>query len=141
MGVSRRGRIPTSDRPTPRPGADDGRHPERLGDADRLRPEIQEGETMKAEGWYHDPYRLHEARWISDGTPTALVRDGGVESQDPPPATPFEGRLEPIEPIGEDTPTEGEDLLRADNEDPDGIFDPNAAVAVWDAFGESSGGD
>ena len=49
--------------------------------------------------------------------------------------------LEPIEPTGEETPTGGEDLLRADNEDPDGIFDPNAAMAVWDAFGESSGGD
>jgi hypothetical protein len=100
-----------------------------------------EGDTMKAEGWYHDPYRLHEARWISDGAATALVRDGGVESQDPPPSTSFEGRLEPIEPIGEDTPTDGEDLLRADNEDPGGIFDPNAAVAVWDTFGESGGGD
>ncbi len=93
---------------------------------------------MNAEGWYHDPYRLHEARWISDGSPTALVRDGGVESHDLPPGTPFEGELEPIEPIGEDTGTEGEDLLRADDEHPDEIFDPDA---VWDAFSESSGGD
>ena len=29
---------------------------------------------MNAEGWYVDPYGLHGARWFSDGTPTALVR-------------------------------------------------------------------
>ena len=35
---------------------------------------------MKAEGWYQDPYQMHEDRWYSDGTPTALVRDADVES-------------------------------------------------------------
>ena len=40
---------------------------------------------MKVEGWYRDPYRIHQDRWYSDGTPTALVRDGGAESKDPPP--------------------------------------------------------
>jgi len=40
---------------------------------------------MTAEGWYRDPYRVHEDRWYSDGTPTALVRDGGIEAKDPPP--------------------------------------------------------
>ena len=44
---------------------------------------------MDEEGWYSDPYQLHEHRWFSDGAPTALVRDGGTTSQDPPPDTPF----------------------------------------------------
>lgn len=39
----------------------------------------------KAQGWYSDPYHQHSARWFSDGKPTALVLDHGVESQDPPP--------------------------------------------------------
>jgi len=37
------------------------------------------------EGWVTDPFGLHEARWMSDGTPTTLVRDGDVESYDEPP--------------------------------------------------------
>ena len=36
------------------------------------------------QGWYVDPFGVHGDRWISQGRPTALVRDGGVESQDPP---------------------------------------------------------
>ena len=50
---------------------------------------------MTEEGWYIDPYGRHEARWISEGTPTALVRDGGVESQDPPPDQPVTVEMEP----------------------------------------------
>jgi len=75
---------------------------------------------MNEEGWYHDPYGRHEARWISAGTPTALVRDGGVEAQDPPPPQPFEGALEPVE---ERAVTDGSDLRRADEAE-DGPFDP-----------------
>jgi hypothetical protein len=37
------------------------------------------------EGWYTDPFGLHEARWMSAGTPTKLVRDEGVESYEDPP--------------------------------------------------------
>ena len=37
------------------------------------------------EGWHADPFGRHEARWMSDGTPTELVRDGDVESYDAPP--------------------------------------------------------
>ncbi len=39
----------------------------------------------RADGWYADPYGRHEARWMSGGTPTELVRDRGVQSYDPPP--------------------------------------------------------
>ena len=37
------------------------------------------------EGWHADPFGRHEARWMSDGTPTPLVRDGEVESMEAPP--------------------------------------------------------
>ena len=44
---------------------------------------------QRFEGWFTDPYGIHEARWLSDGRPTKLVRDGGVESHDePPPGAP-----------------------------------------------------
>ena len=48
---------------------------------------------MHEEGWYTDPFGLHEARWMSDGKPTGLVRDGVVEATEavpdgPPTATP-----------------------------------------------------
>ena len=32
------------------------------------------------EGWFTDPYGIHEARWLSAGEPTQLVRDQGVEA-------------------------------------------------------------
>jgi hypothetical protein len=37
------------------------------------------------QGWFDDPFRLHEARYFSAGRPTKLVRDGDVESYDEPP--------------------------------------------------------
>jgi hypothetical protein len=52
---------------------------------------------VKEEGWYVDPYRPHEARWFSDGTPTALVRDKGTTSQDPAPSTPYLAEPEAIQ--------------------------------------------
>lgn len=93
---------------------------------------------MEEEGWYADPFNIHEARWISAGTPTALVRDGDVEAQDPPPNTPYSGQLEELT---ETDAKDGDDLLRADDADTRS-FDPDAEEdAVWGAFGESSGGD
>lgn len=43
---------------------------------------------MSAQGWYKDPYGIHDDRWISDGIPTKLVRDAGNEHVDPPPNYP-----------------------------------------------------
>lgn len=40
------------------------------------------------DGWYQDPFRLHEARYFSAGRPTRLVRDGDVQSYDEPPVAP-----------------------------------------------------
>ena len=41
---------------------------------------------VKAQGWYHDPYGVHEERYFSAGEATKLVSDCGIESYDPPPA-------------------------------------------------------
>jgi hypothetical protein len=86
---------------------------------------------MAEEGWYHDPYGLHEARWISDGAPTALVRDNGVESDDDPPTTPFVRALEPFEGTAKGN---GGDLRRADDAERIG-FDPRTTVrTAFDAM-------
>jgi hypothetical protein len=37
-----------------------------------------------AQGWHTDHTRAHELRWYSAGTPTDLVKDGPIESRDPP---------------------------------------------------------
>jgi hypothetical protein len=37
------------------------------------------------EGWCTDPFGRHDARWLSQGRPTKLVRDGAIESYDEPP--------------------------------------------------------
>jgi hypothetical protein len=41
------------------------------------------------EDWYTDPFGRHEARWMSHGTPTSLVRDGHTEVIDPVLDEPF----------------------------------------------------
>jgi hypothetical protein len=47
-------------------------------------PDVVSEAGEKAEGWYADGTKRHAERWYSVGTPTALVRDDGVESHDPP---------------------------------------------------------
>jgi hypothetical protein len=80
---------------------------------------------MDEEGWFKDPYRRHEARWMSDGTPTALVRDAGVESQDAPPDEPISVEMERV--VAEAIPADGSDLKRADNAEAQ-EFDPGALM-------------
>jgi hypothetical protein len=63
------------------------------------------------EGWCTDPFGRHEARWLSQGTPTKLVRDGEVESYDDPPDEEPSQAAELIEPIV--APDGGADLIRA----------------------------
>jgi hypothetical protein len=53
-----------------------------------------EHDPHNAQNWCPDPFGLHEARWFSNGIPTALVRDAGVEAQDPPPESVFDRRYE-----------------------------------------------
>jgi hypothetical protein len=92
---------------------------------------------MNPEGWFVDPFGRYEARWFSDGTPTALVRDGGVEAHDPPPDDPVPGALQRLP---EAAASDGHDMKRADdaegNEPP---FDPaegsRAAFDMMDRIG------
>jgi hypothetical protein len=90
---------------------------------------------MNAEGWFVDPFARHAARWFSDGTPTALVRDAAGESQDPPPESTWTGTLERV--ASEGTP-DGGDLRRADGAD-EGPYDPAAARrAALDVYDQSA---
>ena len=82
-------------------------------------------------GWYTDPYELHEARWISQGTPTSLVRDGEVESQNPPPDGPF--KVTPVL-LGEDGGPS--DLRRVDDAERESPT-KTPVEAAWDAAGET----
>jgi len=86
------------------------------------------------EGWYTDPYGRHEARWMSDGKPTRLVRDGRLTSVDEP-----EGpALHTPEPIEHPEASSGDDLLRADADQAE-VFDQEKATRavfdVWDIYG------
>jgi len=87
---------------------------------------------MKPEGWYLDPFGVHEARWFSDGTPTSLVRDGEMESRDDPPSRSFDGALEPVP---ESEPDAGEDLLRADEPTTDSRADDGPFEALTQSGG------
>jgi hypothetical protein len=85
---------------------------------------------VKAQGWYRDPYRVHEDRYFSDGQPTKLVRDGGAESYDPPPPGPAEVEL--VE-VAQSPPADNSDLRRADERSAGpGVYDKKAAF--WAAL-------
>jgi len=87
------------------------------------------------EGWYTDPYQRHEARWMSQGVPTRLVKDGEVEGSDPVADEPF--KVTPI-PIEGHPVSDGSDLKRADDAEREEPFDPKAATrAAWDVFDRS----
>ena len=78
--------------------------------------------SVAAEGWYRDPYGIHQDRWFSAGTPTALVRDRGVEGRDEPPGYPPPGP--PVEIPGFDE-FPADDLRRADEKEANGPpYDP-----------------
>jgi hypothetical protein len=86
----------------------------------------QVAERLGAEGWYKDPYRKHDDRWFSDGEPTSLVRDGEIESRDPPPDTPLPATLVPSETSNQ--ANDGEDLRRPDDAEREPPSDPDSAV-------------
>jgi hypothetical protein len=94
-----------------------------------------ENDEEDMEGWYTDPFQRHEARWMSQGTPTHLVRDGKVEGSDPVSDEPF--KVEPVRIEGHPA-HDGSDLKRADDAERGEPFDPKAATrAAWDAFDQS----
>jgi hypothetical protein len=84
---------------------------------------------VQAQGWYRDPYLVHEDRYFSAGEPTKLVRDGGIEDYDPPPAGPPKTALEEVP---HTQPTDGGDLRRADDSRAGAVYDPNMAALRGD---------
>ena len=86
---------------------------------------------MEAEGWYLDPYGIHEERWYSSGTATGLVRDAHVESKDPPPphAPPNSALVRK-----EREPTSDSDDLRRADDDERGDNNVNYGDAAFDNF-------
>jgi hypothetical protein len=96
---------------------DEGRSDGRSGVPRRVKATL-------AEGWFHDPYDLHEARWYSVGAPTSLVRDGALVGQDPAPEEPCTCPLVPVEDAGDPS-----DLRRAD----DGGFGRSLKEAAADS--------
>ena len=81
---------------------------------------------MAEEGWYTDPYGQHERRWFSEGSPTKLVSDNGIVSNDPPPKSPY---VRPPEPIADSGGLVGEGST---HEDP-------GVEKAWEAFVETGG--
>jgi hypothetical protein len=90
---------------------------------------------MEAQGWYRDPYGIHEDRYFSQGQPTKLVRDGTTDSYDPPPPGPPRAAVVEASRV---QPTDGSDLRRADDSAARrATFDNKAAFwAVLDAVAQ-----
>jgi hypothetical protein len=92
--------------------------------------------AQQAEGWYLDPYQIHQDRWMSAGIPTSLVRDGQQESYDPPPDHPPPDVLVRV---GSAEPGDPADLRRADDAEASGQYDPMKAwCAAMSGFVGSS---
>jgi hypothetical protein len=68
---------------------------------------------------------------MSAGSPTKLVRDGGSESFDEPPDTPWAHEPEPIVPVG------GPDSIRRADDAQDEYFDPQRAVDAAETTADS----
>jgi hypothetical protein len=94
---------------------------------------------MQAEGWYVDPYARHDQRWFSNGVPTKLVKDDGVESNDQPPDRPSTG---PLEPIGVEVGPGADDFAHRDVDESAGHSGDGGDIGVaaaWEAFVETGG--
>ena len=79
-----------------------------------------------AEGWFDDPYGVHQHRWFSAGRPSALVRDDGAESNDPPPAA---SPTVPLHRVDAPPSSGGDDLIRAG--DTESVKPHDAAMGTW----------
>jgi hypothetical protein len=89
---------------------------------------------MSEEGWYSDPYRVHEHRWFSNGTPTDLVRDQGSTSQDAPPEIAY---IEQPRLVEAPQSRAVDDLRRGGCDD---VVSVDGVDAAWTYFTRSSGG-
>ena len=86
--------------------------------------------TTQPEGWYRDPFAIHEDRWMSQGRPTKLVRDGGVEANDPPPDLPLPAELGPAVSDGGEASGPGQGQAGQER----GYSDRRARRAAFDAI-------
>lgn len=89
---------------------------------------------VEAEGWYEDPFSVHQHRWFSAGVPTSLVRDDGIEGKDPPPEDRFDGSLEMV--TTDNPESGGNDLRRVGDRqgepyDPRKAFDTALDATAW----------
>jgi len=103
---------------------------ERRYGATRHRPDPTVTTTRGAEGWYQDPYRIHQYRWFSMGKPSALVRDGLIESNHAPPDMPYVGMLVP-EGSDAGTGANGSDLQRVGDGTKNDYWDAAADASTW----------
>lgn len=81
--------------------------------------------TERLEGWCSDPFGRHEARWLSDGQPTRLVRDARVESYDDPPDEAPTSIPTPLD--VQDSGADASDVRRADEAQTGEPYDPKKA--------------
>lgn len=89
--------------------------------------------AANAEGWYEDPWHIHERRWFSDGSASHLVADGDQETMDDPPSGPWDGPLVPWRAPDRDS---ADDTRRADEAE----RNPSRRDYVdraFDAFGQT----
>ncbi len=84
-------------------------------------------DDAQAQGWYLDPYGVHEQRWISQGRPSNLVRDGRIEAKDPPPDGPANRPF--IKVTGDPRSMTSRDMIRADG-DKDAVSPDLGSYAV-----------
>ena len=89
---------------------------------------------VEAEGWYEDPFTVHQHRWFSAGVATSLVRDDGIEGKDPPPDDHFDGPLVMV--TSEKSDSGGNDLRRVGDRqgepyDPLKAFDKALDATTW----------
>jgi hypothetical protein len=97
---------------------------------------VQTRSMSDQEGWFTDPYGVHEARWLSDGRPTKLVRDGEVESYDEPPPGEFSIVPERLE--EDPSASYGSDLVRSDDAEAGDPSDPTSqTMEALDSFAQS----
>jgi hypothetical protein len=69
--------------------------------------------------WYSDPFGRHEARWMAQGVPTDLVRDGSMEGTDPVLDEPFTAK-----------PLRIKYVERQASDESDGFLKSRAGIAV-----------
>lgn len=87
-------------------------------------------------GWFSDPYGRHEARWMSSGRPTSLVRDGVVERSDPvpvdepPPPVVHNAAMTPAPVVSRTHPPITDDR-RSRTESPLGMSETNPSPSKW----------